>query len=138
MRPIAPTLYFQNQAARILEDPAGFLRVTWSAQERDELAFRAVFNHMVQALQRHGWSRILVDQRQMRAFSTTEQQWIVQEWLPRAVREGGYRFGGVVVAEDVFTRLATAFITTSVHNLPLVYRTFPDEASAVSWLRGQP
>ncbi|RSK33184.1 hypothetical protein [Hymenobacter metallilatus] len=137
MRPELSTLYFENQAARILEDPAGFLRVIWSAQERDPLTFRAVFNHMAQALQRRGWSRILVDQRHMRAFSTTEQQWIVREWLPRAVLEAGYRYGGVLVSEDVFTRLATAYVTTSVQNLPLVYRTFSHEASANAWLLQQ-
>ncbi|MDU0370073.1 hypothetical protein ACFPAF_06695 [Hymenobacter endophyticus] len=138
MRSATPSLYFQNKAARILEDPAGLLRVIWSAEERDQLTFRAVFNHMVQALQRHGWSKILVDQRQMRAFSAAEQHWVVQEWLPRAVQEGGYRYGSVLVAEDVFTRLATAYITTSVQNLPLVYRTFSDEASALQWLLLQP
>lgn len=137
MRPATSTLYFENKAARILENPAGFLQVIWSPEERDQLTFRAVFNHMVLALQRRGWSRILVDQRRMRAFSTDEQQWVVREWLPRAVVEGGYRFGSVIVAEDVFTRLATAYITTSVQNMPLVYRTFSDEASATAWLQQQ-
>ncbi|RSK39570.1 STAS/SEC14 domain-containing protein [Hymenobacter perfusus] len=134
MRIPLPTLYFENKAGRLLEDPAGFLRAHWSAQERDELTFRALFNHMVQALRRHGWHRILIDQRQMRAFSTAEQQWIVQQWLPRAATEGGYRFGAIVVSEDVFTRLATAYVTTSVQGLPLVYRTFTEEAAAVAWL----
>jgi hypothetical protein len=97
---------------------------------------QAVFNHMLEALRRNGWSRILVDQRQRRAFNAEEQQWIVQQWPPRAVREGGYRYGSVLVAEEVFTRLATAYITTSVHNLPLVYGTFTNEASAVAWLKG--
>ncbi|RSK49891.1 hypothetical protein [Hymenobacter rigui] len=137
MRPDIPTLYFENQAARILEDPAGYLRVIWKPQERDHLTFSSVFNHMAQALQRHGWSKILVDQRHMSAFNTVEQQWIVREWLPRAVLDGGYRFGAVIVAEDVFTRLATAYVTTSVQNLPLVYRTFSDEASAAAWLQQQ-
>ncbi|WP_426492044.1 hypothetical protein [Hymenobacter sp. 102] len=136
MRSVSPTLYFENSAGRILEDPAGFLRVIWTAQERDAVTCHAVFNHMIQALRRNGWSKILVDQRQLRAFSTEEQQWIVQQWLPRAVQEGGYRYGSVLVAEDVFTRLATAYITTSVQNLPLIYRTFTDEASATAWLTG--
>ena len=70
----------------------------------------------------------------MRAFPTAEQQWIAREWLPRAATEGGYRFGAIVLSEDVFTRLATAYVTTSVQGLPLVYRTFTDEAAAVAWL----
>jgi hypothetical protein len=137
MRSPQPTLYFENKAGRLLEEPAGYLRAFWSPGEREPLAFRALFNHMVLALRRHGWHRILVDQRQMRAFSAAEQQWIAQQWLPRAVTEGGYRYGAVIVSEDVFTRLATAYVTTSVQELPLVYRTFTEEATAVAWLLAQ-
>ncbi|MCA8830331.1 hypothetical protein [Hymenobacter pini] len=133
-----PSLYFENKAGRLLEDPAGFLRVEWSSAERDDLVFRALFNHMVLALQRRSWHKILVDQRQMQAFTTAEQQWIVQQWLPRAVQEGGYRYGAVVVAENVFARLATAYITTSVQNMPLVYRTFTEASEAAAWLQQQP
>ena len=131
------TVYFNNPACQLLEEPAGFLRAIWSREERNPTQFNAVFNHMIQALRRYGWSKILIDQRQMRAFTAAEQQWIAREWLPRAVLEGGYRHGAIIVSEDVFTRLATAYVTTAVQNLPLVYRTFPDEAAAVAWLRAQ-
>lgn len=132
-----PTLYFENTAGRLLEDPAGFLRADWSNKKRGPEDARALFTHMTRALQRYGWSKILINQVGMQPFSPQEQEWAAQEWLPRIVREGGYRFGAILVSQDVMTRLATAYITTQVQKLPLVYRSFDDEAAAVQWLLQQ-
>lgn len=133
-----PTLYFQNTAGRLLEDPAGFLRADWSSNARSLEDTCALFTHMRQALKRHNWSRILVNQLNMRPFSTAEQQWVSKEWIPLAVEEGGYRHGAVVVSPEVMVRLATAYVTTHVQNLPLTYRSFETDAEATQWLLRQP
>jgi hypothetical protein len=88
---------------------------------------------MARALQQRGWGKVLANQTLMPPFSPAEQQWI-QEWLPQAVRESGYRYGAIVVSTDTYARLATAFITTNVGGLPLRYRSFDDAAQAIAWL----
>ncbi|RZK32675.1 MAG: hypothetical protein EOO63_00605 [Hymenobacter sp.] len=70
-------------------------------------------------------------------FSPQAQQWISEDWLPAAVAVSGYRAGAVVVATNVLARLATAYITTSVADLPLRYRSFDTEEDAVAWLFDQ-
>lgn len=138
MRMAAPsTVYFENAAGRLLTDSAGFLRVVWSNQPRGPKDVEALFTHMTRALQQYGWGRILINQVNMRRFTPQEQEWVANEWLPHAVREGGYRFGAVLVSPDVMTRLATAYITTKIQGLPLVYHSFDEEATAVSWLLRQ-
>ena len=132
-----PKLYFQNVAGQLLEDPAGFLRANWFSQPRQFDDTRALFPQMLQALQYHNWSRILVNQVGMKPFTLEEQNWVAKEWLTRAVREGGYRYGAVVVSHEVMVRLATAYITTHVQGLPLVYRSFEADADAVKWLLQQ-
>jgi len=97
-----------------------------------------MFITAAQALRQRGWGRILINQVQMPPFSPEEQLWISQEWLPAAVRESGYRFGAVVVAANVLTRLATAFVTTGFADLPLRYRSFDAEPEAIAWLLQQP
>ncbi|RZL07844.1 MAG: hypothetical protein EOO62_16455 [Hymenobacter sp.] len=134
MIPADLTLLFTNPAGRLLADPAGFLRVYWSAQPRTLAYTQALFTSMSEALQQRGWSRILVNQVAMRPFSPAEQQWITQEWLPQAVQQSGYRRGAVVVSTDTYARLATSFITTNVGGLPLRYRSFDQEAMAAEWL----
>ncbi|UOR05080.1 hypothetical protein MUN82_19350 [Hymenobacter aerilatus] len=131
------SLYYENVAGRLLADPAGFLRVVWSSQPRSPEDVPALFAHMTQALQHYGWSRILINQVAMRRFSPQEQEWVANEWLPHAVQKGGYRYGAVLVSPDVMTRLATAFITTKIQGLPLVYHSFDEETTAVDWLLRQ-
>ena len=135
---ILPLLIFENNAGRLFTDAAGFLRANWSHHLRRIDETRALFNQMQRALQRYGWSRILVNQTAMLPFSQAEQAWISTEWLPQAVQENDYRHGAVVLSPDVFVRLATASITTSVQGLPLTYRSFDNDAAAASWLVQQP
>jgi hypothetical protein len=136
--PAAPTLLFTNSAGRFLADPEGFLRAYWAITPRTLADTQALFTRMSEVLRQRGWGRILVDQVAMLPFSTAEQQWITQEWLPQAVQVNGYRYGAVVVASDIYARLATAYITTNVGGLPLRYRSFDQEAEAVAWLQQQP
>lgn len=135
--PAESTLIFSNTAGRLLADPANFLRAHWSDQPRTLADTQALFTNMTQALLRRGWSRILVNQVTMPSFSPAEQQWISKEWLPHAVQQGGYRTGAVVVSTDTYTRLATAYITTSVGGLSVRYRSFDTEPEAVAWLLRQ-
>ncbi|KAA9333009.1 STAS/SEC14 domain-containing protein [Hymenobacter busanensis] len=134
----ATRIYFENAAGRLTEDPDGFLRAVWSPGYRRPGEAQALFTHMAQALRQRGWSRIFIDQRHMQPFSPAEQDWVATHWLPAAVRESGYRHGAVLVSPSVMVRLATAYITTQVQNLPLTYFSSETEAEALAWLRAQP
>ncbi len=128
------SLYFENSIGRIWEEPQQFLRLEYRGGARDVAQFRALLGHVSQALVRHGWSTILVDQREMSPYTATEQDWLSNEWLPRAVNECGYRFGAVLIAHDVFARLAMNQLVLSSRSLAHTYRTFDTEAAAVAWL----
>ncbi|RAK62679.1 hypothetical protein [Hymenobacter edaphi] len=133
----APSPYFANAAGRLSLDPAGFLRAHWSRGPRRLADTQALFEHMARALQEQGWGRILINQVEMPPFTTPEQQWVARHWLPQAVQQAGYRFGAVVVSPQVLTRLATAYITTHVQGLPLLYRSFERDEDAAAWLLAQ-
>ena len=70
----------------------------------------------------------------MAPFTSTEQAWMTSEWLPNAVLEHGYRFGAVLVAQNVFARLAMTQLVLGTRDLPHTYRTFESESEAVAWL----
>ncbi|QKG56873.1 hypothetical protein GKZ68_09690 [Hymenobacter sp. BRD128] len=130
-------ILLQNAAGQVSAEPAGYLRLRWGGQPRVFADTCAMFTTAAQALHQRGWSRILVDQTVMQPFTSREQLWISQEWLPKAVQESGYRFGAVIVAANVLTRLATTFVT-STPELPLRYRSFGTEEEALAWLLQQP
>ena len=131
------SLYFENGAGRIWEEPEGYLRLQYHPGPRDVVQFRALLTHTGHALGRRQWSRMLVDQRAMEPYNPAEQQWMSTEWLPRAVHESGYRHGAIVVAHNVFARLAMTQLALSTRDLPHTYRTFEGEEEALAWLLAQ-
>jgi hypothetical protein len=127
-------ILFDNAAGRLRADPDGYLRVNWGPGPRTLTDTGALFAAITKALIQYRWSKVLVNQVHMHPFTTQEQLWVAQEWLPHAVQEGGYRYGAVVVSKNEFTRLATAFITISVKGLPILYRSFDNEEQAAHWI----
>jgi hypothetical protein len=136
--PALPIVLLQNAAGQVTAEPGNYLRLHWGAQPRTFAETCAMFTTAAAALARYSWGRILVNQVNMQPFSPQEQAWISQQWLPEAVRTGGYRFGAVVVASNVLTRLATSYVTASFADLPLRYRSFDAEKEALAWLMQQP
>jgi hypothetical protein len=131
------TVYFENAAGRIWTEPAGYLRLDYHPGRRSETELRALLTHLRQAMSRHGRGRVLINQRQMAGFGPEEERWMIEEWLPAAVQENGYRAGAVLVADDVFARLAMSNIAMATHHLGHTYRNFNQEAEAVAWLLEQ-
>jgi hypothetical protein len=128
------SLYFENSSGRIWEEPAGYLRLEYRPGPREAVQFRALLTHTAQAMSRRQWNKMLVDQRDMAPFNPSEQDWMTNEWLPRAVQENGYRYGAILVARNVFARLATNQFVMASRNLSHTYRTFETEDDAVAWL----
>ena len=133
----SPTVFFENNAGQVLAYPAGYLCLRWSTGLRTFAETQAILQSVSKGLQQYGWSKMLGNQLDMRPFSAEEQAWITQQWLPHAVQVAGYRAGAILLASNLYTRLATAFVTTSVQGLPMRYRSFDQEAEAVAWLLQQ-
>lgn len=131
------SIYFKNSVGCIWEEPQDYLRLDYYPGSREEGQFKALLTHVRQAMQRHRWGRLLVNQQEMSPFTPEEGTWMINEWLPLAVHENGYRYGAVVVAHDVFARLAMTNIVMSSRNLGHLYRNFEAETEAVSWLLEQ-
>lgn len=128
------TLYFENSIGRLLEEPEGYIRLEYKPGARDMVQYRAILTHLMQALSRHRWSKVLIDQRVMSPYTPIELAWMSDDWLPRAVNEHGYRLGAFIVSPDVFARLAMNQLVMASRNLPHTYRTFETENLAVAWL----
>jgi hypothetical protein len=128
---------YENPVGRAVNDPLGFARLTYLAGLRPRDGFQALLSHVTQLLARRADGCLLVDQRLMTPFTPEEQEHVIQQWLPRTVAEGGYRYGAVLVAQNVFARLATATVIAAVRDLSITYQYFEQEAEAVSWLMSQ-
>ncbi|WP_324674834.1 hypothetical protein [Hymenobacter sp. GOD-10R] len=127
-------IYYENRVGYSSEDPLGFARLTYQRGLRKGDELRSLLGHTTRLIARRGDGRLLIDQRLMTPFTPDEQHFVMQEWLPLTILEGGYRFGAVILAQDVFARLATATVVTAVRNLPMTYRYFDTESQAIAWL----
>ncbi|KUG08067.1 hypothetical protein ASU33_07645 [Solirubrum puertoriconensis] len=114
-----------------------YVRLEYFAGKRQLAELQALLGHVTRALAKHGTGKLLVDQRLMTPFSPEEQVFVLEDWLPRANAEGGYRWGAVLQAHNVFARLATALVVTQMQGKPMTYQYFTDENAAVAWLVAQ-
>jgi len=130
-------LYFENAAGRVEEDTDGYVRLVYYPNPRQSLVWQGLLQHTKHLLTRQGLGLMLIDQRRMPPFSSADQNWLVEQWIPQAILEGGYRYGAIIQAEDAFARLSMETVRTQARNSPLTYRYFQDEQSAVAWLLAQ-
>jgi hypothetical protein len=130
-------IYYENPVGRAVDDPLGFARLMYQPGVRPRDGFQALLGHVTQLMARREDGCLLVDQRLMTPFTPEEQEHVIQQWLPRTVQEGGYRYGAVLVAQNVFARLATSTIISAVRDLSITYCYFEEEAEAITWLMSQ-
>ncbi|RPD44085.1 hypothetical protein DNI29_22055 [Hymenobacter sediminis] len=130
-------VHYENAIGRAVDDPLGFARLTYRPGARELAPFATLLGQVTRLLAWRGDGCLLVDQRLMEPFTPAEQEFVIGHWLPQAVADGGYRFGAVVLANNVFARLATRTVTTAVRNLPMVYQYFEQEEQAIAWLLEQ-
>jgi hypothetical protein len=130
-------IYYENPVGRVVDDPMGFTRLAYQPGTRPEDEFKALLSHVTKLMARREDGCLLVDQRLMTPFTPEEQEYVIQQWLPRIVEAGGYRYGAILVAQNVFARLATSAIIAAVRDLSITYQYFEQEAEAITWLMSQ-
>ncbi|AYA38709.1 hypothetical protein D3Y59_17620 [Hymenobacter oligotrophus] len=128
-------VYFENASGSVAEHPEGFAVLSWHKGPRHLNDFKAVLNHLDRLLRLRNWSKLLADQQLMTPFTPEETAWVMQDWLPRAVGEGPYRYAAVILPLDVFARLASQSVLSESQKKFVAYQHCATEAEAVQWLR---
>jgi hypothetical protein len=130
-------IYFENPVGRVLEHSDGYALVQYHPGARKLSDLQAFLTHTSQLLRLRGWHKLLGDQRLMSPYTDEERAWIVDYWLSQA-NQGASVYGAVLVPQDVFARLAASNLLHDARAAALTYRTFDDEAAALTWLRQCP
>jgi hypothetical protein len=129
------SVYFENAAGRLLEHPAGYVYFQYHPGKRNFLDLQALLTHTSILLHRKKWYKILGDQRLMSPFTEEERAWIVEHWLSHDPQRPGGIYAAVVVANDVFARLAASQVQHEAKTSVLTYRLFEHDADAAAWLQ---
>jgi hypothetical protein len=128
-------IYFENAAGRVLEHPDGYAVFEYAPGKRVFSDLQALLTHTSQLLRRRNWYRILGDQRRMSPFTPEESQWILEYWLDPANQRAQGVYAAVLLAEDVFARLAASQLMQDAKAAALTYHLFDNEPAAAAWLR---
>ncbi|MBO2008796.1 hypothetical protein [Hymenobacter negativus] len=129
------SVYFENPAGRVLEHPAGYAVFVYAPGKRQFGDLQALLIHTGQLLRRRQWHRLLGDQRRMTPFTEEESKWILEYWLDPANQQPRGLYAAVLLAEDVFARLATTQLINDAKAAALTYHLFDNEIAAAAWLQ---
>ena len=132
--PANASLYYHNELANVIGHADGYVRIEWNPVPIRSSSLRAVYEHVLGLLRSQGISKILTDNQFMPPVPPSEQEWLIQNWAPRAVLEAGYRFCAIIQAHDVLSQLATQHMVQQLACVPLTIRYFEDSREAESWL----
>lgn len=109
------------------------IHMEWKRYAEGE-EFRSGFNVGLELLKQMRVSRWLGDCRLLGPMTQADQQWINQDWHPRAAA-AGMRWVALVLPKAAVARLGLTYIIKRVEQSELVINNFTDLESARAWLR---
>jgi hypothetical protein len=126
-------LFFQNAAGKLYYQPAGFVRLVWSADRAPLEALKAYYAQVLALMLSTGTRKILSEHGQRPPLSGSAQQWLTSEWIPQAIREARARYCAIVEGSDPMHRLSTQSVVSASPS-GLVFQRFHAMETAESWL----
>ena len=129
-------LYFSNAVGSVLFVPESFAYLHFSGEPMTGPELRALYVHAANLLTRHGLPGILADHRAMpAAFETPDREWLLTEWLPRAVPSPPPTIRYAVLPSPSPTRrLHTEEVLRDLEHY-LIVRLFTGLEEAANWLK---
>lgn len=94
---------------------------------------RAIYEHVLQAMRRYEVTALLFVHQQPETIPPSVQEWLVANWIPRAIQQGKYQRCAIVEDSSAEARLATQAIGRQVDGT-LAYAFFADVEAAITWL----
>lgn len=134
MSSTSPRLYFENGVGGLYGHPDSYAIIRFNAGKRKLSELQVLLTQVRQLLELNRWHRFLADQRLLVPFTPEEVAWIVGHWRDTAAQHPKGLYGAVVMAHNVFTRLAMGQIVQAANSAVMHFRRFETEAEATAWL----
>lgn len=111
------------------------VRLEWKSYVEGEPA-RQGLEEGLRLFQRKRTHRWLADVRMLGPVRQVDQQWINQDWFPRAIA-AGLRVMATVIPKSAIARMSIKQIMSKVNEIDIINNNFDDLEQARHWLRGQ-
>ena len=131
-------MYFNNALGRVYHYAPDYVRIDWQTAPMSRLELRAVYEHTLHLLRRSGLRKVLSDHRLMPPYTPEDRDWLLHNWVPRAIAEAGYSHCAVVQVDDEFNHQTTQQLAAEVaQQTKLAVQYFDQLAPAQTWLLSQ-
>jgi hypothetical protein len=127
------TLYYQSVAGKLYHHPAGYVRLAWSPERISLEILQAFYEQVLALLLNSGARKILSDHGQRAPLSGLAQQWLVEDWIPRAMAQARTRHCAIVEGANPLHRLSTQSVVSSAPDA-FVFKRFAVLGEAEAWL----
>lgn len=108
------------------------VRMVWNGYATSE-QFRAGTELMLETLAQNNANKVLADIRAMELIGTSDQHWLENNFVPRAV-EKGFRALAIIQPEAYFTKVSVESVSYKVKNEKLTISFFKTPEEAEEWL----
>jgi hypothetical protein len=108
------------------------VRMRWNGYANSR-QFREGTEKMFEQLVQHGARKVLGDIKSMTLIGQEDQQWLLDQFLPRAIREG-FRVIALVQPDAYFNKVAVESVAYKINHEKLKIRFFNNVAEAQEWL----
>jgi hypothetical protein len=121
----AYTVYFDKENQLVVMEWNGYAT---SRQFRDGTEL------MLNTLIQHKATKVLADIREMKIIGMEDQQWLENDFLPRATRFG-FRTLAIIQPKAYFNKVAVEAVSYKVDKDKLAIKFFEEPATALEWLK---
>lgn len=126
-------LSFTNAAGHVYYHPAGLVRLAWGPGRVPLNEVQAYYEKTLAVLLTTGARKVLSDHGQRAPLLPAAQQWLTQNWIPRAMAQARTRHCAIVEGADPVHRLSTESVVTASPK-DFVFKRFNNTAAAEAWL----
>jgi hypothetical protein len=127
------TLYFQNAAGKVFHHAAGFVRMAWSADRLPAAAIETYYEQALKLMLTTGTHKILSHHGQRAPLPGSVQQWLTENWIPRAISQARAYHCAIVEGADPMHRLSTQSVVSAAP-AGMQFKRFATLEAAESWL----
>lgn len=128
-------IYFENDAAIIFVLPEKNLAVTkWKGFASTE-ELRKLLDEALNLLENYTIHYWLNDNRLMKVVRPADQEFVVNEWLPKYLQKSVIKKSVTIESEDIFSKMSSeSMLRQADKMIPFDMATFKTYKEAISWL----
>lgn len=128
-------LYYEHNACNIyFNKDLHVVHTQWKGPFVQGEVLRTILNNIITLLKAKRTNAVLSDARKMKVITEEDQQWIINDWYPRALAEGFY-IEALMVTKGTFNEHTLQQIVKRYDAEVIVTRFFTKYNEAAEWLK---